>query len=312
VRVWVRGLGALIAVTAALVGCGDDDASPDPPDRPITELLAYLEGDVPFAYATDVDLARQELHLPEDADATDLWAASELDPGDPLIDLIQAVGPGLPALDEFVATFEVPAVLEAIDGTRLSAIANNKMGAAEEVAVLATAQPFDEIAEELEGTYTRDGETLRSTDPEMSVARLDDLGDGLILLTGRKVDADALIDNPPGGPTGAEAMIGDSTGPTFSFINFSRAPGCVLGAAIIGPADQTAGQIAVLVEGDASVKAVPTGTVDGDDWTIELGEASAVGSVVTVPYSAALEANRTATPAPLGLLVGGDVYDCSA
>ena len=286
---------AALAATVVLAACGgDSDSTPQSTESSLAAVLTYFESDSPTIYAADIDQARAELDLPDDADANDLEILADTELDDPLHQLVQGVSAALPGREEFASSLVIPQVLEAIDGTKLSAAATDRR-ADREVSVIATDQPFDEIDAAVD-------------DPNYAV---NDLGDGLILITAPEVDADAVIGDPPGGVPESAAMIGDDGGSLIFLGDIEGLDQCLLATAITASADSTSGTIGLLVDGEADADVVDTATIEEKVGPIDLAAPTVDGSVVRIPYTAEVDPGA---PSP-GFQIYSqflifDLYDC--
>jgi hypothetical protein len=138
----------------ALVACGGDDGE----GGGGSDLVSRLPGDARAVSVVDLTEVTKRLGLPEDANPTK-------PPGDDGAELTQArlfgyAGDSFP----YLVRLEQP-LTEAIDETRVTATASTPVSGPDSVTVLATDQPFDEIAERLEaGDYEdRDGGRCAAT-----------------------------------------------------------------------------------------------------------------------------------------------------
>ena len=104
----------------------------------------------------DLDAAREELGIADDADAIDLEAVSggDLDLESPEYQLINVAINVVPPVRQFAQTFESPPLLEALDGGAISAGAADQAGLAGAPAAIRTSQSFDELADELAAPVT--------------------------------------------------------------------------------------------------------------------------------------------------------------
>lgn len=141
------GVSMLAAGLVTLAGCGG------PSSGSALELLDRLTpGETPSAVVVDLRAAGEKLGV------TGLDPRTAFTTGDPAQRRMAALfGAGFPLLTQPV---RIPA-LDAIDLTRVTAVANNGPIGRGLVVVLATEQPFDEVAGKLEAAgYTRDGDLL--------------------------------------------------------------------------------------------------------------------------------------------------------
>jgi hypothetical protein len=192
------GRRALACVVAGLVifacGCGGSEDEPAPPTLDeLAELVPSGQG----VAATDLAAAKEALGLDSQTDPSEGIPPQDADATDAERRFARAA---LIALPHLGAGAEIP-LLEAIDESRVTAAINTLGG--DEFTVIATDQPFDEIAAVLEQRgWAGDGETLEaeesSVDPYAAIAP----GDGYIAV-GDEVDAveaAAAGEAQPGGP----------------------------------------------------------------------------------------------------------------
>ncbi|HEX6117663.1 MAG TPA: hypothetical protein VFY99_11220 [Solirubrobacterales bacterium] len=171
-----------------------------------------LPGDPKQGLYLDLEAAREELGLPDDADPADWDALRNREEGDPLAEFVSAASPTLPHVqDSRVKYFELDAVGEAIDHSQVSAAAAG-VGDDGSVTLLQSDQSFDEIAQELEeGGFERNGDVLvgESAGPEPVLPFVGDAGDGRIVVASTAEQAERAVagDEEASGVTPDEGCI---------------------------------------------------------------------------------------------------------
>jgi hypothetical protein len=145
-------------LAAGLIACGNGEGNTPPPNSAIgaAELSRYLPEDSELVMTVDITKVRDELDLPEDADAAPLEddvLRGRDTPQSRLVALTSRVYPVL--RDAFAATLDNAKGASPLDGTLIRAAAQD----AGRVSVVLTAETFPEIEEKLERFgYERRGE----------------------------------------------------------------------------------------------------------------------------------------------------------
>ena len=162
----------LASLPAVALGACDEAEIASPPNSAIgaAELARYLPEGSKLVQTVDVTRVREELELPNDADAAPLTDDVLRDGQSPQARLVTVTGEAYPVLrDAFNATFGDAKGASPLDGTLIRAAAQSEDSA---VSIVLTAEPFPEIAEKLERFgYSRElgiylaGETTKNWAP---------------------------------------------------------------------------------------------------------------------------------------------------
>jgi hypothetical protein len=287
------------AAALALPGCGGGEPS---------DLAEYFPAAAPLYSTVDLAAAREELGLPDDAEALPFQAMidQEFELDSPEGQLMVATQLGAPQLALSVQTLQLDPVTETFDDTAITAAAT----APTEDGILTaiqTDQDFDDLADGLgaEG-YERDGDTLTNADAE--IQEVASAGDGIVLFSDRTGVAGEAASDPPGGPAelldllaGADqaiAQAGTGLGDT-----------CVVAFGGWENPQGTEGAIRIEVDGTADAERVDLDALGEGGDTLDLGEPSVDGSTIEVPFTAESDQGAFAIRALIQTTFG-DVYDC--
>ena len=283
---------ALAAAVLAGCGAGEEDAvlPPDPPD--IEALVDYFPDDAYQMHAVDLVALRAELGLRGTADPTvypepvkKMTRAEMLFSGGAL----RALPYARQAQAEFFDPGRAPLSM-AIDHSLVKGAASAETPAGT-ITVIATDQPFEEVAGALAGQdWTEDGDVLESPDEEDTIRFAAPAGDGEIVLSSDRALLDSAVgEETDGSPAGA--MMGGASGSVrFAFAD-PEGRGCV--TAVAGGADARTGRGTVLVDGgdDPDPATFEAATSDAGERNVEFGEPEALGNLLRVSF-ADVAANR--------------------
>ena len=301
---------ALAGLAALALGVGACGGSDDSGEGAVEDLARYLPEDAAVLAVADLDAAREELGIADDADAIDLEAVSggDLDLESPEYQLINVAINVVPPVRQFAQTFESPPVLEALDGGAISAGAADQAGLMGAPAAIRTSQSFDELADELAGAgYERDGDLL--SNPEQAITEIADAGDGIWVMTAgdEGPTAGELVESPPGGPAQQIELVDGSDLALALATSGPEGESCLIGFAGLQNADGTEGEIVLEIDGEASAEAVDLDAIEGD---LDLGQPAVDGSVVTIPFTASPAPNASPVGSLFSQLRPLGAYDC--
>jgi hypothetical protein len=268
-------LGA-VALAAVVAGCGGGDGGSD--------LAQYLPADTPLLTQVDLGQAREQLELPDDADALDFEAAleGEFDPDSPEGTLLTAALIGMPPLTGALQTFEDDPVSAAFDGTAISAAATT-LSEGGSVTAIRTGQSFDDLASALEPEgYERDGDAL--VNDEQRLTEIADAGDGILLLAEGSATASDAAADPPGGPTELIELLEPADEPIAQGVT-SHEEDCITAYGGWENATFSSGTISVALDREADTADVDAGQLE-DASSITLEEPTADGETVNIGFSA--------------------------
>ena len=293
----------LVAAALALAGCGGSSAPQGADD-----LVKYLPRDSLFVTVVDVDAARKEAQLDQGFDVLDVTVIRDAGSAESQV-VTSASGALVPLNRALTFARADDPVLKAFDGTKISAAASDGGVTGRVTNAIRTSQPFSDIADALEKDgWKRDGDAL--IPPKVTdLARITDAGDGVVLLTGRDIDAAALVDDPPGGPAGLKDVFGTAKG-SVRIAAFPKGAECVRAIGGWETANLDNGVIRLVVDGEPDAEAV-----DGKGLlpALALSQPSehADDHLVEIPFTVEEEG---AFRVPLSDLVKSqgyrDLYDC--
>lgn len=208
-------LSALAA--AALAGCGDDggDGSTAPA---LDELARYAPTEAAAITFVDFAAAREELELPDGADALDFDALQSVNVEDPTPEaqLVEAAVLAMPSLTSFVVTFEEDPNADVFDGAAITG-ALNTIGEGFPMTVIHTEQPFSEIADGLvELGWTQEGSTVTKEGERFE--QVADAGDGIVVVGNNGAAADAVAAEAEG-PTALVDLLEPADQPIAAAAN---------------------------------------------------------------------------------------------
>jgi hypothetical protein len=266
-----------LALLAGIAGCGGDGGESD--------LASYMPSDSPLLTQVDMAEVREQLGLPDDADALDFAPVidGQVDPASPEYDLLSASLIAAPELSIALQTFEVDPVAEAFDGTAITATANAG-GGPESLTAIATDQSLDDLEEALadEG-YERDGDALVNPDPDGRAVEIADTGDGVLLLSGEEGAAVDAAADPPGGPAELIEMLESAEQPIAQGVT-TLGEDCVTAFGGWENAQLDEGAIKITLDRDAEADSLDLGDLEDAD-SISIGEATVDGNSVEVPFT---------------------------
>jgi hypothetical protein len=303
----VTAILAVVALTGA--GCGSDSDSGE--SSASTDLAASLPGDPTAVYYLDLEATRQELGVAADTDPVSEEALTGDADDEQAAELYLTAGIVLPHVTEsFSERFELDATGEAIDHSQVSAAASGEGGDGGRAVVLATDQPFDEIAQSLEAAgFEADGDVLSgaNADPEPAFPYVAETGDGTVVLATEL----AAAEEAAAGETSASdaaALAGKLDQPQRQALAAEQ--DCVRGFAVGGDAVGGELEIVIRVDGEPDADRVANEAALISGGTIVLGEAEVDGDLVRVTATAPEGGDE-----PTGEFAGGgvftdDVYEC--
>lgn len=292
----------LLVIALGAAACGGEEESASAGSRELVDRLPRLEP--AGVIYVDVDAARAALGLGPAVDPESVLEGSDAERR-----FVLVAAAAVPYIGSPVDT----AVRKAIDATQIRAAANNFLTVGEEsVSVLATDQPFDEIAATLEDEgFTRDGEVLTSGESPQAVgATAVAGGEGIVALgfTPEAVEAAAAGEaEPADGPE--RDLLASLDAPAVAA--FATSDGC---SEAIGAADALTDGEGELVVAASEPDAARFVFDDSEDFLVQdlrFGEPSVDGDLVRAPVTVPLDSISTGL---LGILRGdlptGTIYDC--
>jgi len=295
---------ALAAVLA--VGCGSDSAEPN-------DLAGALPGDPEIVSYLDIEAAREGLDLPDDADPADYDELGDPEDPTPEAELVLAGASTLMHVTEpFTMRFEEDATANAFDHTQVSAAASSQDLGGRAV-ILETDQPFDEIAEELEGAgFERDGDVLSgdSVNPEVAFPYVADVGDGRILVAKELAQTEEALAGD-GEPGEAVELLGELEASQREVVTVTPDDSCITGFGVGGDPGGSELEIVLTVDGEADADAV-AGELDlypGDD-PVALGEPEVDGESIRLSATTESDPINPSNLIATGAIAGDGVYDC--
>ncbi|OLF19296.1 hypothetical protein BU204_02820 [Actinophytocola xanthii] len=296
----------MVVLALLAVGCSADDGTSwgRRLGQPVALLDRLTPGETTRAVVVDLRAAREKLGV----GAVDPRTGSFEDPARRhYADLYAAAFPltGEPR--------QLP-VLDAVDLGRVSAVASNGYLGEEAVAVLATDQPFDEVAAALVAAgYTRDGSLVREEDPARTefagAASVVAGGEGVIAV-GRSVDIvrAAAEGTAPGIRGVVRSLVDELSAPAAAAYEYGM--DCPRALAVADDVDEDRGRLVVVADSpDAErLTADDPDAASFADMRFERPSVDADRVTVAMDYS-----SDTGAISPLVRileLVIGDVYDC--
>ncbi len=301
-----------IAGAVALAGCGGDDDSDEAPvdgpsgGDPTAGLTDYLSSDSFVVQVADLAAFREQLGLPEDADALpDTPADVDEDPDDPGRRLLTASTITMPELSFAIQTLERDPIAEAFDGTAITGAATS--GATEgTLSAIRTGQPFDELADALEDKgYERDGDTL--SNPDARIVEVTDAGDGVFVIAGDGASAADAVADPSGGPAEAVALLEPRDEPLGQAVT-GLAEGCVQAFGGWENAPGTAGTIRLTLNQEADADRVDVALIE-ENASLATSEPVVDGDSVEIPFENPGE-NSGSPIRDLLISFPSEIYDC--
>jgi hypothetical protein len=304
----LRVAAAAIFAAFLLAACGEDEAPElETAQNPAVALAERIpEGPVAAVTAVDLAAARDALGLPPDAAPI---GASPDDSGEELR-FASVVGTAIPHLGQ---PRDVP-VAEAIDPGEVTAAASSAFSGPEAVTVLATEQPFDEIAASLEDAgYRREGEVLQTLESGTEVVHtIVAGGDGVVAMGGdlELVSSAAEGETPSPSGTDRELLASLAEAPAISAVGSRDA--CVEGFAVADELAGGRGEMEIVAAGEASAdrfaadraKAGPLADFEFEDPRVD-------AQSVTVPFTYPLSVPGTPLAVVTGELPSREIYDCA-
>lgn len=310
-RRWFRVAQAILAagaIAGALAACGGDEED-DAPSEPASSVARFLPDSSPVLNEVDLAQARDQLGLPEDADALDFEAvlADDFDPQSPEGRLISAANVAMPDLTlSVVQTLEPDPIAEAFDGTAITEAANTNADEGQ-ITAIRTTQPFEELADALaqEG-YERDGEVL--SNPDARIGEIADTGEGVIVLGSSGAPAADAAAEAPGGPPELVDLLAPADQPIAQGIQGAE-EGCLTAFGGWENVTGTEGVVRIELEDEAEADRVDTGQLK-EYMSATMSDPETDGNAVEVPFTAE---ERSAPGSPVrDVLVNFaiQVYDC--
>ncbi len=315
-RLTWRRPAALVALALAVVvpaGCGggDDESGPPPVDTPsggdpTAGLTDYLSSESFTVQVADLTAFREQLGLPEDADALpDTPADVDKDPADPDRRLLSASVITMPELSFAIQTLQRDPIAEAFDGTAISAAATSG-GAEGTLSAIRTSQTFDDLAGALEDQgYERDGDTL--SNPDARIGEVSDAGDGVFVIAGADASAADAVADPPGGPAEAVALLEPRDEPLGQAV-VGLAEDCVQAFGGWENAEGTAGTIRLALDDEADADRVDVALIE-ENASLATSEPVVDGDSVEVPFENPGQ-NSGSPIRDLLISFPSEIYDC--
>ncbi len=238
-----------IAVAAGLASCSDspvDNAAAKP-----AELARYLPEDSTFIQTVDVARAREELDLPEDANALPRSNKTIPRPKSPEATLFRVTSNAYPdVIEVFTAEFNGRGATP-LDGTLIRAAAGESRG----VSIVSTAEPIEDVERKLElAGYSLEGKIFVAGDetPDEASRFVADAGSGRIVFADDPDDAREVLrrivgESKPGHAAEALAPLPGSV--RLSVTNDSK-KSCVTAFAAAQEATGERATMALTISGD--------------------------------------------------------------
>ena len=316
-RAWMPLVTALLAIT--LVGCGSDSEKERPASR-LDPLLMKLPTEGSFGneiVAMDLDEARRQLGLPQDADPTRL-SFKQLGRGRGRF-LYVAQAPLAGLLNPAPAIRNSP-VAQTIDIGAIGAVAATVVHGPEEVTAIDTDQPFELIARRLERLgLTREGAVLVDEDPARvfpSFSVVADAGDGIVVLATTREAALAALDRDELSPAAQVVRTVEGVirrGVSLSSDDESCVRSFGLGQDLVPPE----GEVLVRVDGEADAADFTVPPLRDDvERVVRFGAPVADGDEVSLPVTytpGGIVDQVLISTGPIGLLYDtprDKFYDC--
>jgi hypothetical protein len=299
-------LTALVAATAALgiAGCGDD--ADDSRPTPAADAFArFMDADAPVVSYVDFAQAREQLGLPEDADALEFEAVKGEDFNNPSPEgqLISAAVIGMPSLTTFVETLDEDPASQEFDGAAIDAAANTITDDGP-LTIVHTTQPFSEIADGLTALGYRAEGTVLTKEGER-FEQVADGGDGFIVI-GRNQGAADAVAAQTGGPSDLLGLLEPADQP-IQQVAKGIPDDCVTALGGWENAQTTEGVLTFQVEGGADADAFDTGELE-HQIGLDAGEPSVDGDTAQVPFTTDISPPGSRVRIMLTRFVSG--YDC--
>jgi hypothetical protein len=235
----------------------------------------------------DYAQAREQLGLPDDADALDFEAFqdSDLDDPTPEAQLVETGVLGMPSLTSYVQTFEEDPASALFDGGQVTAAVNG-LGDGYPMTIIKTGQPFSEIADGLtELGWRTEGDVLIKEGERFE--QVADAGDGVVIIGRNEAAADAL--DAPGGPTGLLELLAPADQPVQAGATGNPSDECVSAVGGLENAALDEGVVRFGIgEGDVDADAITTEEL-AEGLGFETGEPAADGSYGEIPFTAAAD-----------------------
>lgn len=185
---------ALCAVALSLSSCVDGSVN-NAATKP-AELARYLPEKTRFIQAVDVARAREELGLPEDANAAP--TNNKLGrPNSPQSRLFEVTSNAFPTVSEAYLTEFKARGSSPLDGTLIRAAADGEGLDAGRMTIVSTAEAFEDVAAKLELTgYDRNGSiyVAGKRTPETAATIVADAGDGRVVFADERAAANEVLD----------------------------------------------------------------------------------------------------------------------
>lgn len=302
------GFVTSLAAVAALAGCGSadgGDSAEGDSRRGLIDRVPAESAELDSVAFLDAVAMREVLALPEDA-------GFERDFSDPQSSEVTFAGVLGSALPHFNRPQETP-MGAALDTTQIAAVASAfAVLAPESVTVVATEQPYESIASELEAQgYRRQGEALVSEQPQARVIYpAVASGDGLVAMGGSPKAVLAAAAGSGEVPASAARELIDGTEAPFIAANAGGVPDCLeaVGASV---SEEGSSELILLAADDASAERL---TIASDPLGLgyEFGEPEVDGERLTVAVESK---SGLIGPAAFGLITGDlgeSLYDCRA
>lgn len=298
---------SLVAI-AALAGCGSadgEDSAEGDSRRGLIDRVPAESAELDSVAFLDATAMREALGLPEDAG----FERDFSDPQSPQVTFAGVLGSALPYLNRPEAT----PMSAALDTTRITAVASTfALFAPESVTVVATEQPYESIASELEAQGCgRQGEALVCDQPQARVIYPAVAGgDGLVAMGGSPKAVLAAAAGSGEVPASAARELIDGTEAPFIAASTAGVSDCLeaVGASVSG---QGSSELILLSKEDASAERFSLAS-DRLGLGYEFSEPEVDGELLTVAVESR---SGLIGPAAVGLITGDlgeSLYGCRA
>jgi hypothetical protein len=326
---------AALCVVVTISGCGDDDDPHDTIDPAV--LLDHVPSGARELRFADLAEVRSQLGLPEDADVAQFPSGE-----DPADDDQRQLAMTATALLTYLGLGVEGGLREAIDHGAITAVASNVTISARGIAVIATGQPFDEIAAALENEgYTRDGnvvrlrgyrgpptssrgsvevyepgERIKPAVPKPDFLRrfeypvVADAGDGVIVFGYRRSSVDEAVRGSARPEDPARALAEEVEGVTRDAIDVGDP--CVEALAVGQSFDPESAEVKIAIDGDASADRFRLPELP--EPPLEYGEPEVEGEVLTAEITGGRERDLAGVQLALDIVATAldpdRIYEC--
>jgi len=304
-------LVALLVVAAtALASCNEnlaiENAATDP-----AELARYFPENTDLVQTTDVAEVRQELGLPEDADATPIDRSVLRDRESPQSKLFALTSRAFPVvLDAYLSEPEV-AGTSPLDGTLIRAAAHDSG----ELTIVSTEEPFNGVVDKLErtgyslagGLYIAGPDTPKAASPVVA----DGAGGRVVFAGSRRLALKTLRRIEERAEPGAAAESLHAVSGSVKLATTGRTGGsrCVEALAAAQSGTGKGAIMALVISGD---KPDPNRFDPSGVRSLDVGTTSVLVDALLVPFNVAKPMGKAAEPITelLSHREPFDAYDC--